>query len=415
VHVAVVAPDLRETGGVREKTLFVVRALRDRLGASVRLLSLATSRRDPSSILVHQPHTWKRSLLSHYTVEEFSVDHVGAIGAEIEAARYAGRGAMLNLVADCDVVHVVCGTPAFANAVAGFGGSVVVHFASLVRHERRPHRPRRYTGLDHWRHVMTSAVTLIERRALRRADAIIAVNNTRLAEAQSLARPGTPAAVVHTGVDTDWFSPGPYRDDGYLLTVGRLSDPRKNLPLLLHAYAAARQREPRVPSLVLAGPAAPQQKHLALIAALGLTGAVRYIGPLGRRTLADVYRSASAFVLSSDEEGQGIAIVEAMASGLPIVATSCVGPSEVITDGVEGILTPVGSVSDVADAIVSLSRDTARRGRMSQAARARAVRDFSLERAGTSLCSVYRSYGIASGADGRSKRTGPTVRAGQSA
>jgi len=390
MRVGVVAPDLREPGGVREKTLFVARALRDQLGASVRLLSLATSRGDDSSILIHRPSTWTRSLVTRYSAEEFSVDHVGAIGAEIEAARYGRRGAMLDLVADCDVVHVVCGTPAFANVVSGFGGPVVVHFASFVRHERRRDHPRREYVVDRWRQVMTSAVTMIERRALRRADAIIAVNRTRLAEARSVARPGTPAAVVHTGVDTNWFSPGPYREDGFLLTVGRLSDPRKNLPVLLQAYAAARKRAPHVPSLVLAGPTPPHQNDLALVAGLGLTEVVRYTGPLSRRALADIYRNASAFVLSSDEEGQGIAIVEAMASGLPVVATSCVGPSEVITDGVEGILTPVRSVSGLADAIVNLSADTVRRRHMSRAARARAVRDFSLERAGTSLCSVYR-------------------------
>ena len=414
MHVAVVAPDLRATGGVREKTLFVARALRDQLGASVRVLSLATSRFDGSSILVHQPHTWRRSLVSGYSAEEFSVHHVGAIAAEIEAARYARRHALLTLVSDCDVVHVVCGTPAFANAVSGFGGPVVVHFASFVRHERCSESGRPST-LHRWRHVMTSAVTRIERRALRRADAIIAVNRTRLGEAQALARPGTPAAVVHTGVDTEWFSPGPYREDGYLLSVGRLSDPRKNLPLLLQGYAAARKRDPRVPDLLLAGPAAPQPEDLALAATLGVTERVRYTGPLSRRALADIYRGASMFVLSSDEEGQGIALVEAMASGLPVVTTSCVGPTEVVTDGIEGILTPVGSQSALADAIVSLSTDSARRRRLSHAARSRAVRNFSLERAGTSLCSVYRSHGIAAGGDGRSKTTGPTLRAAQSA
>ena len=157
--------------------------------------------------------------------------------------------------------------------------------------------------------------------------------------------PETPVEVVHTGVDTNGFSPGPYRDDGYLLTVGRLNDPRKNMPLLLRAYAAARARSSRMPRLVLAGVAGPDRESRELIAELGVTDSVQYIGPQDRRALADVYRGASAFVLSSNEEGQGIVVVEAMASGLPIVATSCVGPSELITDGVEGLLTPVGCVT----------------------------------------------------------------------
>ena len=131
------------------------------------------------------------------------------------------------------------------------------------------------------------------------------------------------------------------------------------------------------------------------MSALHLTGHVEYIGPLGRRALADTYRGASAFVLSSNEEGQGIVVVEAMASGLPIVATSCIGPSELITHGVEGLLTPVGSVAALADAIVGVCTDADLRRQMSLAARCRAVREFSLERAAARLCGIYRTAGIA--------------------
>jgi glycosyltransferase involved in cell wall biosynthesis len=394
VRIAVAAPDLRDPGGVREKALFVARALRDQLGASVTLLSLATARSDSTGILLHQPRTWTRSLVSRYTLDEFTVDHVGAVCAEIELARYARRRAILQLLAGCDAVHVVCGTPALANAVGAFRGPVVVHFASFVTHERQHELRGPRSALGWWRRMMTNGVTRIERRALQRADAIVAVNRTRLVEAQALARPETPVDLVRTGVDTEWFSPDTYRDDGHLLTVGRLTDPRKNVPLLLRGYAAARRHRPGLPRLVLAGPVAPDRAAWGLIAALGLTDVVRYVAPQDRRGLAGLYRGASMFVLSSDEEGQSIAAVEAMASGLPVIATSCVGPPEIITDGVEGLLTPVGGLDELARAIVRLDADPARRRRMSQAARSRALREFSLEGAGERLCSVYRRHGI---------------------
>jgi len=395
MRVAVVAPDLREPGGVREKALFVARSLSGQLGASVQVVSLATSRTDASSILLRSPRTWRRPLVSRYRVEEFTVDHVGAVGAEIEVARYGRRRALLKLVERCDVLHVVCGTPAWAYAVSGFRGPLVVHFASFVQHERRQDTPGRWSALSGWRQLMTSSVGMVERAALRRADVIIPVNRTRRAEVLALVSPETPVEVVHTGVDTERFTPGPYREDGYLLTVGRLNDPRKNVPLLLRAYAAARARSSNVPRLVLAGVAAPDSESQTLISVLGLTDSVQYIGPQDHLTLVDTYRGASAFVLSSNEEGQGIAVVEAMASGLPIVATSCVGPSELITDGLEGLLTPVGSLERLADAIVRITTDPGLRRRMSDAARCRAVRDFSLDRTGAQLCSVYRTAGIA--------------------
>ena len=394
MRVAIVTPDLRIRGGVREKALFVARALRSDLGASVQIVSLATSRTDASSILLHQPRTWRRPLVSRYTDEEFIVDHVGALGAEFEVARYAGRREILRLVEGCDVVHVVCGTPAAAHAVRRFAGPVVVHFASFVSHERQHDAPSRISLLDRWRRVMTAVVGIVERAALRRADVIVSVNDTRRAEVRALVGPETPVEVVHTGVDTEFFSPGPYRDHGYLLNVGRLDDPRKNIPLLLRAYAAARTRLPTLPRLVLAGPAPPAPDAWQLVSALHLIGNVEYIGPQDRRAVADTYRGASAFVLSSNEEGQGIVIVEAMASGLPVVATSCIGPSELITDDVEGLLTPVRSVERLADAIVRISTDPGLRHRMSQAARSRAVKEFSLDSAGAQLCRVYRTAGI---------------------
>jgi glycosyltransferase involved in cell wall biosynthesis len=241
---------------------------------------------------------------------------------------------------------------------------------------------------------MTSSVGVVERAALRRADVVIPVNLTRGAEIRAMVSPDTTVEVLHTGVDTGHYSPGPYRADGYLLTVGRLNDPRKNVQLLLRAYAAARARTTDVPPLVLAGVAAPDRESQALMLAAGLTGCVRYVGPQDRRALAGTYRGASAFVLSSNEEGQGIVVVEAMASGLPIVSTSCIGPQELITDGIEGLLTPVGSVESLADAIVRLAVDPGLRRRMSDAARCRAVRDFSLDRTGAKLCQIYRNAGF---------------------
>jgi glycosyltransferase involved in cell wall biosynthesis len=104
-------------------------------------------------------------------------------------------------------------------------------------------------------------------------------------------------------------------------------------------------------------------------------------------------------VLSSDEEGQGIVILEAMASGLPIVATSCIGPPELIADGREGFLVPVRSVQALADALVRVGEDRQLRQCLSGAARRRAAQEFSLAAAGARLCDVYRSAGIAPAAE----------------
>ena len=136
---------------------------------------------------------------------------------------------------------------------------------------------------------------------------------------------------------------------------------------------------------------------------------MQYIGPQDLEALADMYRGASAFVLSSNEEGQGHRRRRGHGLGPPVVATSCVGPSELITNGVEGLLTPVGSVEGLADAIVRLVTNPELRRRMSHAARYRAVREFSLDRAGARLCSVYRTAGIAANLERRAVREAPQL------
>ena len=90
-------------------------------------------------------------------------------------------------------------------------------------------------------------------------------------------------------------------------------------------------------------------------------------------------------------------VVEAMASGLPVIATSCIGPSELVTSGVEGMLVPVGSIARMADAIVRMAGDSDLRERMSRAARRRAVDEFSIPRTSEQLARVYHGAGLTEG------------------
>ena len=68
-------------------------------------------------------------------------------------------------------------------------------------------------------------------------------------------------------------------------------------------------------------------------------------GPLGDDELVELYRGAALLALSSDEEGLGLVILEAMASGIPVVSTACGGPQTSVVDGETGFLTPVGDAA----------------------------------------------------------------------
>jgi glycosyltransferase involved in cell wall biosynthesis len=113
------------------------------------------------------------------------------------------------------------------------------------------------------------------------------------------------------------------------------------------------------------------------IHALHAEGAVEWLGHQG--DVAAIYGAADIAVLPSHREGLPKSLLEAMACGLPIVATDTSGCREVVADGVNGLLVPVRDARALADAILRLARDPALRARMGAAGRARVEREFAQE------------------------------------
>jgi glycosyltransferase involved in cell wall biosynthesis len=116
---------------------------------------------------------------------------------------------------------------------------------------------------------------------------------------------------------------------------------------------------------------------------------VRLTGGKNIADLADLYRNALLFVLSSNEEGLGIVVLEAMASGLAVVSTNCGGPVTAIVEGRTGLLTPVGDIKAFAQAIEQLLLDPASRQRMGIEGRKVVEQRFSLAEAGKIFLDTY--------------------------
>jgi len=132
-----------------------------------------------------------------------------------------------------------------------------------------------------------------------------------------------------------------------ILAAGRLTE-QKNHALLLRAFA--RLREERPASLVILGEGALRAPLAALAETLGIARDVAMPGFV--LDTAPYYASADLFVLSSDYEGFGNVLVEAMRFGVPVVSTDCpAGPREVLAGGALGPLTPVGDTEALAEAM----------------------------------------------------------------
>jgi glycosyltransferase involved in cell wall biosynthesis len=102
---------------------------------------------------------------------------------------------------------------------------------------------------------------------------------------------------------------------------------------------------------------------------------VQFVGY--RDDVHEFYRALDLYLLTSHHEGFSLSTVQALATGLPVVATRCGGPEEIVTDGSDGVLIPAGSPAAVAVAIAALARDPVRRSALGAAARATAETRFS--------------------------------------
>jgi glycosyltransferase involved in cell wall biosynthesis len=160
-----------------------------------------------------------------------------------------------------------------------------------------------------------------------------------------------------------------------ILGVGRLAR-QKNFGLLIRAFSRLRKERPA--RLLLLGSGPERERLESLVAALSLEEDVLMPGMV--RNPFPYMARADVFALSSEEEGFGLVLVEAMAIGLPIVATRCPGgPSEILEEGKCGILVSTGDEVEMANALNELLDHAELRKRLIQAGLGRA-REFSPDR-----------------------------------
>lgn len=218
------------------------------------------------------------------------------------------------------------------------------------------------------------------RRALARTDAVAAVCEAARADAVALGIvPGDKARVVTNGIRVDSFpvrnaamharlsaALGVAAGTRLVGSVGRLT-PIKDQAGMIRAFALVRQAMPGV-VLVLAGdgPAMPALRQCAR--ACGVDGQVHFLGDRG--DVRELLQGLDVFVLSSLSEAYSMALLEASAAALPIVATDVGGNREIVQDGRTGHLVPAQDAVALADAILALLRNDETLATFGRAARA---------------------------------------------
>jgi glycosyltransferase involved in cell wall biosynthesis len=235
--------------------------------------------------------------------------------------------------------------------------------------------------------------------AVRSADRIIAVSE---ATRQDMLRllPVDPAkvTVIHEAADpvyrpmSDPASVAPvlerYRlEKAFVLYVGTI-EPRKNLPLLLHAFRRVRDGGDQTVQLAIAGRKGWLADDVyALCERLGLNAYVKFLGPLPAQELAALYNAAEAFVMPSLYEGFGLPVVEAMACGAPVLVSSVSSLPEVAGDA--GLCLDPHDADAWAAALARVLGDSTLRASLRRKSLKRATA-FSWERAARETLAVYQ-------------------------
>ena len=196
-------------------------------------------------------------------------------------------------------------------------------------------------------------------------------------------------------------TPGGKKCEFVFISVGRLVE-KKGHEYTVRALARCRQRHPDIDmKLRIVGGGPLMDKLQDMIADLGLEGSVQLSCSLPREDIKGRLLSADAFVLPSvtaengDMEGFPVAILEAMAAGLPVLTTRHGGIPEIVDDGVTGLLAAERDVDGLADAMHRIARDRSLADRLGRAAREKVERDLDLDRWNDKLADRIRRLAAA--------------------
>ena len=320
-----------------------------------------TERRSPS-VLIRRLPVGKRAL-NFWTAGELA-------RWGLQADRWVGR--MLR-ESPFDLCHCWGGWPA---GILGHRRRRQLPYLVALRGSDVPGYSARLARLD------PLFLARVSRAIWRESAGVVAVSR----ELRTLALRTDPDRVIEVipnGTDTHLFSPGPSPAPFTVLFVGRLI-PRKAAVDAIVAFARIAEEVPEARMLVAGdGPEEPALR--ARVRELKLEGAVRFLGHVPYERLPEIYRSASVFVMTSTREGMPNVVLEAMASGLPIVATETAAE---LIDG-NGFTVPVADPPALAEAILRYARDTELREQHARRSRELAE-DSSWDRVASWYLELYR-------------------------
>lgn len=206
---------------------------------------------------------------------------------------------------------------------------------------------------------------------------------------------GVSASVIPNIIDLKTFHPAPEPpgDAVFTLVITRNLEPIYGLDTAIRALALAREAIPSI-QLRIAG-SGPQGEELQrLVEGLGLGSAVVFLGRLERHQIVELYHGAHAMLNPSRVDNMPNSVLEALACGLPVISTNVGGVPYIVEDGQTALLVPRDDAQALAQAVVTLYRDSALRRRLREQG-CRAVAQYAWEEVRPQWLALYDAHGVA--------------------
>jgi N-acetyl-alpha-D-glucosaminyl L-malate synthase BshA len=229
---------------------------------------------------------------------------------------------------------------------------------------------------------------------IEQSDAVTAVSEYLARETRRTFGITQHIEVIHNSVDSQRFRPRPGRPgreqfashgERVMMHVSNFR-PVKNIPMVIEVFARVRRKLPARLLMVGEGPEVPRARELAR--ARGVEADVSFLGAYG--AVEELLACADLFLLPSLYESFGLAALEAMSCGVPVLATQVGGLAEVISSGVDGWLCCVDDLDGMADRALELLTDETKRQAMGAAARRKAAEQFTPTKEVAKYEAVYR-------------------------
>ena len=235
-------------------------------------------------------------------------------------------------------------------------------------------------------------VRWIVKKLLNGADAVAATSKAMAAEAERImCNPNKKVTVTPFGVDVNLFKKDENRkySDRPIIGIIKYLKPEYNIPLLIKAFAIVKEKSVVKPLLHIYGSGPLKEEFVALTNELGVFEDVTFFDTIPNQEVPKALNTMDVFVNSSNVESFGVNIVEAMACELPVVATPCPGPKEVIDNRVTGVVLNDWDPNEMADELTKLVENPALREQYGKAGREKVLREYDWSKNVETLIDIY--------------------------